>query len=84
VVGDEEDLGFDDHVQEFSYLHNCMREALRMHPPLIMLMRYARRDIEITNREGKNFIIPKVEEIRDGRREERWLISINSFSCILG
>lgn len=48
---------FDD-VQAMDYLQNCVKEVLRMHPPLIMLMRMAMQDIETTCN-GKKFLIPK-------------------------
>jgi sterol 14-demethylase len=40
------------------YLENCVKEALRMHPPLILLMRMAMKDIETTH-QGQKFVIPK-------------------------
>lgn len=40
-------------------MHNCVREALRLHPPLIMLMRYARQDLTVNSREGKSYVVPK-------------------------
>ncbi len=46
-------------VGEMEYLGNCTKEALRMFPPLIMLMRQAMSDIETTSN-GKKYIIPKV------------------------
>jgi len=52
-----EPLNFD-LVAEMEYLQNCVKESLRMHPPLIMLMRMAMQDIE-TTLEGKKYIIPK-------------------------
>jgi sterol 14-demethylase len=58
IVGDEIELNFDDHVNRFTYLTNAIREGLRMFPPLIMLMRYARRDIDVTIK-GKKYVIPK-------------------------
>merc|ERR1712000_270613 len=41
-------LDFDE-VGRMDYLQNCVKEALRMHPPLIMLMRMAMQDIETTS-----------------------------------
>jgi sterol 14-demethylase len=35
-------------------LHSCMKETLRMYPPLIMLMRMALKDVQY-----KDYIIPK-------------------------
>jgi sterol 14-demethylase len=48
---------FDD-VVKMEYLQNCVKEALRMHPPLIMLMRMAMKDITF-NCKGKTITIPK-------------------------
>mmetsp|Transcript_13359 Transcript_13359/g.25589 ORF Transcript_13359/g.25589 Transcript_13359/m.25589 type:complete len:488 (-) Transcript_13359:113-1576(-) len=45
-------------LQEMEFLHNCMREALRMCPTFIMILRRAEKDIPITV-EGKKFVIPK-------------------------
>mmetsp|Transcript_10455 Transcript_10455/g.15923 ORF Transcript_10455/g.15923 Transcript_10455/m.15923 type:complete len:479 (+) Transcript_10455:63-1499(+) len=50
-------LDFDE-VGRMDYLQNCVKEALRMHPPLIMLMRMAMQDIETTSN-GTKYIIPK-------------------------
>lgn len=48
-----------DVLSEMSALHRAMKEALRLHPPLIMLLRQNHRDFEVTSREGKKFTIPK-------------------------
>jgi sterol 14-demethylase len=45
-------------VGKMEYLQNATKEALRMHPPLILLMRYARQDIETTCN-GKKYVVPK-------------------------
>jgi sterol 14-demethylase len=50
-------LGLDD-INQMELLHNCMREALRMCPTFIMLLRKAMKDIPITV-QGKTMIIPK-------------------------
>lgn len=47
-----------DSIQNMDYLHNCMREALRMCPTFIMILRRAEQDISITV-SGKNYTIPK-------------------------
>lgn len=47
-----------DSVGKMEYLQNCVKEALRMYPPLIMLMRMAMQDIETTCN-GKTYTIPK-------------------------
>lgn len=60
--GDRNAIGKDsvdfDKVANMNYLQNATKEALRMYPPLIMLMRMAMDDIETTC-EGKKFVIPK-------------------------
>jgi sterol 14-demethylase len=58
IVGEETELTFNEHVNQFTYLTNAIREGLRLFPPLIMLMRYARKDIPVTI-EGKTYVIPK-------------------------
>jgi len=45
-------------VGKMEYLQNCVKESLRLHPPLIMLMRMAMQDIE-TTLSGKKYVIPK-------------------------
>ncbi len=47
-----------DQVGEMEYLSNCVKESLRMHPPLIMLMRMAMKDVA-TTLDGKTYTIPK-------------------------
>jgi sterol 14-demethylase len=46
-------------VGKMEYLQNCVVEVLRMHPPLILLMRMAMSDIETTTADGQKFTIPK-------------------------
>ena len=61
VLGDKvhNTTGLDfDGVGEMEYLQNCVKESLRMHPPLIMLMRMAMKDIQ-TTLDGKAYTIPK-------------------------
>ena len=45
-------------VGNMEFLQNCVKESLRLFPPLIMLMRMAMQDIP-TTANGKNYIIPK-------------------------
>ena len=47
-----------DVVGAMDYLQNCVKESLRLFPPLIMLMRMAMQDIP-TTLDGKTYIIPK-------------------------
>jgi sterol 14alpha-demethylase len=47
-----------EHIQNMEYLHNCMREALRMCPTFIMILRRAEQDVKI-NVAGKSYTIPK-------------------------
>jgi cytochrome P450 len=35
-------------LDKMEVLHACITEALRLHPPLIMLLRYARKAFEVT------------------------------------
>eukprot|EP00241_Pyramimonas_parkeae_P001670 CAMPEP_0114245264 /NCGR_PEP_ID=MMETSP0058-20121206/11792_1 /TAXON_ID=36894 /ORGANISM="Pyramimonas parkeae, CCMP726" /LENGTH=484 /DNA_ID=CAMNT_0001358283 /DNA_START=463 /DNA_END=1917 /DNA_ORIENTATION=+ len=54
--GDE--LNFDI-LSEMDHLHCCVKEALRLHPPLIMLMRYCHKEFNVTTKEGVEYTIPK-------------------------
>jgi sterol 14-demethylase len=47
-----------DKLNNMEYLHNCMREALRLHPPLILLMRKLKKDVPVKNK-GVEYVIPK-------------------------
>ena len=46
-------------VGELDVLHRSVKEALRMFPPLIMLMRYTHEDFSVTTRTGETYNIPK-------------------------
>lgn len=41
-------------------LHLNIQEALRLFPPLIMLMRYVKETFSVTDSKGRQFVIPKV------------------------
>ena len=47
-----------DAIQNMELLHNCMREALRLCPTFIMILRRAERDVPVTV-QGETFVIPK-------------------------
>ncbi|CAK9136988.1 unnamed protein product [Ilex paraguariensis] len=47
-----------DILSEMEVLYRCIKEALRLHPPLIMLLRSSHRDFSVTTREGKEYDIP--------------------------
>lgn len=53
----KKEISFED-TANMTYLAACVKEALRMHPPLILLMRGAMCDIECSH-QGKKFVIPK-------------------------
>nr|AIU41378.1 CYP51 [Hevea brasiliensis] len=48
-----------DILSEMDVLYRCIKEALRLHPPLIMLLRSSHSDFSVTTREGKEYDIPK-------------------------
>ncbi|KAF3334442.1 cytochrome P450-like protein [Carex littledalei] len=48
-----------DILAEMDVLYRCIKEALRMHPPLIMLLRQSHSDFTVTTKEGKVYDIPK-------------------------
>lgn len=41
-------------------LHLNIQEALRMNPPLVMLMRYAKESFTVNTSDGKQYVVPKV------------------------
>jgi sterol 14-demethylase len=47
-----------DKINEMQLLHDCMREALRLCPPLILLIRKAMKDVPV-KAGGKQYVIPK-------------------------
>ena len=49
-------------VQEMPLLQNSISEAVRLYPPLIMLMRHVNRSFRVTTRSGQSYVIPKVCE----------------------
>ncbi|PIA54990.1 hypothetical protein AQUCO_00800016v1 [Aquilegia coerulea] len=48
-----------DILSEMDVLYRCIKEALRLHPPLIMLLRSSHSEFSVTTREGKEYDIPK-------------------------
>ncbi|XP_031489858.1 obtusifoliol 14-alpha demethylase-like [Nymphaea colorata] len=48
-----------DILSEMDVLYRCIKEALRLHPPLIMLLRSSHCDFSVTTRDGKEYDIPK-------------------------
>ncbi|KAJ8602816.1 hypothetical protein CTAYLR_002590 [Chrysophaeum taylorii] len=53
----DQDPTYDD-LNKMPLLHDCIKESLRMHPPLIMLMRKVMKDIEVSD--GKQtYVLPK-------------------------
>lgn len=59
IFKDDPDAALDyDHLNHMELLHNCMKEALRLCPPLILLLRKAMKDIPVKAK-GKSYKIPK-------------------------
>jgi sterol 14-demethylase len=48
-----------DVLAEMDELHFAIKEALRMHPPLIMLLRQCHVAFKVTTTQGKEFVVPK-------------------------
>lgn len=48
-----------DVLAEMDVLYRCIKEALRLHPPLIVLLRSNHRDFTVTAKDGKDYVIPK-------------------------
>ncbi|CAM9909662.1 unnamed protein product, partial [Discosporangium mesarthrocarpum] len=58
VLGSDKTIITSEHLGEMKLLHNCMRETLRMYPPLILLLRLAKKDFKVTSN-GRSFTVPK-------------------------
>ncbi|XP_024017472.1 sterol 14-demethylase-like [Morus notabilis] len=48
-----------DILAEMDVLYRSIKEALRLHPPLIMLLRSSHSDFSVQTRDGKQYDIPK-------------------------
>ncbi|KAF8400087.1 hypothetical protein HHK36_015962 [Tetracentron sinense] len=48
-----------DILSEMDVLYRCIKEALRLHPPLIMLLRSSHSEFSVKTREGNEYDIPK-------------------------
>lgn len=56
----ENGAGLDiDILQKMDHLHFTVKETLRLHPPLILLMRLAKEAFDVTDRTGRTTTIPK-------------------------
>lgn len=44
---------------EMDVLYRSIKEALRLHPPLILLLRYNHKDFPVKTREGVEYVVPK-------------------------
>jgi len=56
--GDDRDPTYDD-LGKMELLHNCVKEALRLRPPLIMLMRQCRKDVIVKTTQGGTYLLPR-------------------------
>jgi len=50
-------------VMSMNYAHNCMREALRMCPTFIMILRHARKNIPVKSENSKTYVIPEGDQV---------------------
>eukprot|EP00300_Choanocystis_sp_HF-7_P039645 c5958_g1_i1.p1 GENE.c5958_g1_i1~~c5958_g1_i1.p1 ORF type:complete len:275 (+),score=48.17 c5958_g1_i1:322-1146(+) len=60
IMATDSELNYDA-INRMDHLHRCVKEALRLHPPLMLLMRYVHEDFQVTTRAGKTYTIPKGE-----------------------
>eukprot|EP00049_Salpingoeca_infusionum_P017835 m.354555 g.354555 ORF g.354555 m.354555 type:complete len:530 (+) comp17053_c0_seq1:416-2005(+) len=51
-----------EHLDYMPLLHACVRETLRLRPPIMTIMRKARVDFEVTVK-GKTYVIPKGSQV---------------------
>lgn len=49
-----------DVLGEMEVLHRNITEALRIHPPLLLVMRYAKTPFSVTTSQGRTFTVPAV------------------------
>ncbi len=54
-----------EHMQYMPILHACVRETLRLRPPIMSIMRKCREDITIVA-EGKTYVVPKGSQVWEG------------------
>lgn len=54
-----------DVLSEMEVLHRNITEALRLHPPLLLVMRYAKQPFTVTTSKGQTYRIPAVSS-KDG------------------
>ncbi len=47
-------------LNDMPVLHRNIQEAIRLHPPLILLLRQVHKDFTVTTSKGKSYRIPKV------------------------
>ncbi|KAI8526737.1 hypothetical protein RHMOL_Rhmol12G0019200 [Rhododendron molle] len=65
-----------DVLSEMEVLYRCIKEALRLHPPLIMLLRTSHSDFTVKTREGKEYDIPKARATSSPRRLLSLIVSL--------
>lgn len=58
VVAHGSELTFDV-LNGMDRLHRAITEALRINPPLVLLMRYARESFDVTDSAGRTYTVPK-------------------------
>ena len=61
-----------DALNNMTTLHRYMQEAVRLHPPLILLLRYVHKAFTVTDSKGKSFYIPKVSQHMPQRHYSFW------------
>jgi hypothetical protein len=49
-----------DVLGEMEVLHRNITEALRIHPPLLLVMRYAKQGFSVTTSKGQTYSVPAV------------------------
>eukprot|EP00045_Choanoeca_perplexa_P008241 m.75954 g.75954 ORF g.75954 m.75954 type:complete len:538 (+) comp14413_c0_seq1:91-1704(+) len=64
------------HLDLMPLLHACVRETLRLRPPIMTIMRKARQDFEV-KANGKTFVVPKGSQVCvsptvNGRLADEW------------
>lgn len=64
-------------LKEMDILQRNIQEAIRLHPPLILLLRQVHKDFTVTTSKGKTFKVPKVPKFKSSIYTIEHMIFLN-------